>query len=314
MTWQVKSFNGPAFIAGVTPTLDYRFSNDRSETEAVSLTDKLTFSRSSTGTFYNSSNVIEAVGNDIPRFGQQYPRLVYTYTGASQPGGTFTNAAPGLLVEPSRANIIPSSVFTTPTVTGPDGKSSAKEFVSTGYGGYTINGIPHVAGTTYTVSCWMKAKPGVTYVDRVTFGSNLIGSLQQLQLHDTLNSFKEWFRAEFTFVSPSTVSTELHLGRGGGISTPGNAFYAWGAQFEIGSQATSHIPTTSGSVTRAAESASIDGTGVITGTYTMVEKPSGCAVVNGTNIDLVSGYTAERVMVFPAALTGPQITAIRAVM
>jgi hypothetical protein len=50
------------------------------------------------------------------------------------------------------------------------------------------------------------------------------------------------------------------------------------------------------------------------GTYTLVEKPAGCAVVNGSNIDLVSGFTAERVMVFPAALNAPQITAIRGAM
>jgi hypothetical protein len=66
--------------------------------------------------------------------------------------------------------------------------------------------------------------------------------------------------------------------------------------------------------TRNTDSAVIDGTGIITGTYTMVEKPAGCAVVSGTNINLQTGFTAERVMVFPSALTNDQITAVRAAM
>jgi hypothetical protein len=92
------------------------------------------------------------------------------------------------------------------------------------------------------------------------------------------------------------------------------SLYQWGAQLEVGAFPTSYIPTTTTALTRPVDSAVIDGTGVITGTYTLVEKPAGCAVVNGTNIDLVSGFTAERVMVFPAALSAPQITAIRGAM
>lgn len=86
------------------------------------------------------------------------------------------------------------------------------------------------------------------------------------------------------------------------------------AQLEIGAFRTSYIPTTTAAVTRTADSAVLDGTGVITGTYTMVEKPEGCAVINGTDIELQNGYTIERVMVFPATLTAGQITAIRAAM
>jgi hypothetical protein len=93
-----------------------------------------------------------------------------------------------------------------------------------------------------------------------------------------------------------------------------SGIFIWGAQLEAGAFPTSYIPTTTTALTRPVDSAVIDGTGVITGTYTLVEKPAGCAVVNGSNIDLVSGFTAERVMVFPAALSAPQITAIRGAM
>jgi hypothetical protein len=93
-----------------------------------------------------------------------------------------------------------------------------------------------------------------------------------------------------------------------------SGLFLWGAQLEAASTPSTYIPTTSAAVTRTADSAVIDGTGVITGTYTMVEKPAGCAVVSGTNINLQPGFTAERVMVFPAALDAGQITAIRGAM
>jgi hypothetical protein len=97
-------------------------------------------------------------------------------------------------------------------------------------------------------------------------------------------------------------------------ASTGNSSYIFGAQAEVGASPTGYIPTTTAAVTRTADSAVLDGTGVITGTYTMVEKPEGCAVISGTNINLQTGYTVERVMIFPAALTAGQITAIRAAM
>jgi len=92
-----------------------------------------------------------------------------------------------------------------------------------------------------------------------------------------------------------------------------SGIFIWGAQINP-SSLTSYIPTTTATVTRTADSAVIDGTGVLTGTYTLVEKPAGCAVVSGSNINLQPGFTAERVMVFPAALDAGQITAIRGAM
>jgi hypothetical protein len=130
-----------------------------------------------------------------------------------------------------------------------------------------------------------------------------------------------WYRCTATattIASPGTVSPRVASSLSGTTQTyVGNgdeAIFIWGAQLEVGTFTTSYIPTTTTALTRPVDSAVIDGTGVITGTYTLVEKPAGCAVVNGTNIDLVSGFTAERVMVFPAALSAPQITAIRGAM
>lgn len=68
-----------------------------------------------------------------------------------------------------------------------------------------------------------------------------------------------WYRVSMTF----TVGTN---GGNAGLFEPGNvdpgavrSFYAWGAQVETGSVATSYIPTTTGTVTRAAEVISVSG-------------------------------------------------------
>jgi hypothetical protein len=62
----LKSYNTPAAIAGVAPTLDYRFALDRREIEAISLTDKLTYTGATNGTFVNRAGLIERATTDQP--------------------------------------------------------------------------------------------------------------------------------------------------------------------------------------------------------------------------------------------------------
>ena len=317
MTWRIESGNAPAAIAGVNPTLDYRFAIDRSEIEVTSLTDKLTFTRPSIGTYVSQSNVIETANNNIPRFNSRY-----------------TNN-PGLIVEPQRinrliystlpplaglgtANRIGSNCLTgTNTAIAPDGTLSAytvNPSASYSYVGVGGNQFSVVSGTTYRASIWVKKFPGITY-SNLSFVVNGWASPDVVSFNYQLNNSNDWIRVSATFTSNITASRDFFLIRQqSGSAVASQPLYVWGQQIEIGSTLTTFIPTGATTVTRSADSAIINGTGVITGTYTMVEKPAGCAVVNGTNIDLVSGYTAERVMVFPTALSAGQITSIRNAM
>jgi hypothetical protein len=296
----LKSYNTPAAIAGVAPTLDYRFALDRREIEAISLTDKLTYTGATNGTFINRSGLIERATTDQPRFDH----------------GPASRQSLGLLVEEGRTNLLvnstnllapiwTSSAGVTRTVDLSRGQPVSNENVyRINFPGADLTGlgqaVTSASGTAHSLSMYVLGVAG----ESTRLGSQNLGA----QNHVLTG---EWQRITTTGTSSST-------GLSFTFSTFGSAtareIFVTAPQLEVGAFPTSYIPTTTTALTRTVDSAVIDGTGVITGTYTLVEKPAGCAVVNGTNIDLVSGFTAERVMVFPAALSAPQITAIRGAM
>jgi hypothetical protein len=88
---RLKSYNTPAAIAGVAPTLDYRFALDRREIEAISLTDKLTYTGATNGTFVNRAGLIERATTDQPRFdhGPEQPELGVVSGGAEDESCKF---------------------------------------------------------------------------------------------------------------------------------------------------------------------------------------------------------------------------------
>lgn len=327
----LKNYNTPAAIAGVAPTLDYRFALDRRELDAVSLTDKLTVTRAATAAVNGPTGYLELANANVARFDHD----------------PTTGESLGLLVEESRTNAVlysqdfdnaywfkrNSVTVTANAIAAPDGTATADELIHPGGTTFvrieTVPGASVVSGTQYTASIFAKYKPsseatvlaiqfqrafGVIYVNLST---KAVLSGSDASVHSLANG---WMRISWTFSATSTGISQLYLYPTNTTSiapspsiAANSGLYIWGAQLEAGSYATSYIPTTSATVPRT-ESASIDGAGVITGTYTMVEKPAGCVVVNGTNIDLQTGYTAERVMVFPVALSDSQIAAIRNAM
>jgi hypothetical protein len=326
----LKSYNTPAAIAGVAPTLDYRFALDRREIEAISLTDKLTYTGATNGTFVNRAGLIERATTDQPRFDH----------------GPLSRQSLGLLVEEQRTNLLLRSeefdnaswVATRSSVTAnnqaaPNGTVTADTLTADGTADFSNAIIQNTGGFSAagdkTISAFIKK--GTNNFVQINTGGNVnvfanfdlstgtIGTVGTQCTASIAAVGNGWYRCAVTTSQTNPISITFNIvtsntaprAQVGGTS---NSIYLWGAQLEVSSSPTSYIPTTTAALTRPVDSAVIDGTGVITGTYTLVEKPAGCAVVNGTNIDLVSGFTAERVMVFPAALSAPQITAIRGAM
>jgi hypothetical protein len=326
-----------AAIAGVSPTLDYRFAREKREIETVSLTDKLTYTGGN-GTFTGSDGFIQPATTNVPRFDHD----------------PVSRQSLGLLSEASRTNLIQRSAqfenvywtkngatITANFTTAPDGSSAGARLECTSTASFqgrititppgeqitcvsifakkdstdwlhiTLSGTNSLARR-----CWFNLDAGT--IGGTAVGSQGGGTLLAQSIQAVSGGFYRCAVAADAGQSQSwSAGSTLYQAADANLSTngtAGNSILIWGAQVETASTPSTYIPTTSAAVTRTADSAVIDGTGVLTGTYTMVEKPAGCAVVSGTNINLQPGFTAERVMVFPAALDAGQITAIRGAM
>jgi hypothetical protein len=333
MSWKISTRGIPQSITGVAPTLDYRFAIDRNEIDAISLTDKLTYTGGN-GTFTGSDGFIQPATTNVPRF--DHDPLSRQSLGLLSEG-----SKENLLLRSeefnqswaaTRASISPNVVF------APSGAATADKLAedATASNSHFVaqSSLAFVSGLTYSFSVYAKSAErnelrltflSTAFGTAVAYNFNLstVTAVQQTSgTNDTaeiVNVGSGWYRCRVSAQATASVSATvsiLLLSSGQAIYTGDgtSGIFLWGAQLEAGSTPSTYIPTTTTAVTRTADSAVIDGTGILTGTYTMVEKPAGCAVVSGSNIELQPGFRAERIAVFPAALTNDQITAVRAAM
>ena len=235
------------------PSLNLNFA--RSKT----LDPRITFTRTSAGTYVDESGIIRTASADEPRFDHN----------------PTTGESLGLLIEEQRTNLLTYSndfsnavwegfcgnktnvTYNTTDVLSPDGTYNstkiARNSVTTctgGGAGEEAWGVLWVGSTivnttnTYTISLYVR---GAVAGDTVDFGFND----SQVSTYTLTTS---WQRITYTGVPNSTLrGIQIYVN---GVN---KNYYIWGAQLEEGAFPTSYIPTTTATVTRTADNARMTG-------------------------------------------------------
>jgi hypothetical protein len=248
------------------PTLDLNFAKNKSLIDTVTGRNLITFTRSQTAreaTYVGADGLIKTAAANEPRFDHN----------------PTTGESLGLLVEEARTNIIvSSSVFNTGSWTedgvvltanagvAPDGTTTATS-VSQGTGSNRCYHFDNNGAGSKTLTVFAKSNAGssITLSGNLSYGTNSIGSAVLNTANGAISTAlgcssvafpNGWYR----FIIP------IFVGAGSGnsnylsITGPASSVFLWGVQIEAGSFPTSYIPTTSATVTRAADVASITGT------------------------------------------------------
>ena len=199
----------------------------------------------------------------------------------------ITSESKGLLIEEARTNLATYSVdfsaghsnnnlLIVGKAVAPDGTLTAsvmQNVTDNGYNYTRIAGLQLTQNETYTYSVFAKAAGtfatnhiwllGNTAGDTFSFfdlnngtSGHRSNSYVTSKIQDVGNG---WYRCSITFTnSAATGSQEIGVGLAQSNSTPqtssaGKQVYLWGEQLEVGSFATSFIPTNGSTVTRAAD-------------------------------------------------------------
>jgi hypothetical protein len=223
------------------------------------------FTRSTGGTRVNKDGLIEMVTNNKPRI-------------------DFLNDSNGaLLLEPSRSNLLTysedfsnaywtktNSSITSNVAISPDGTLNADKLVeSTSASEKLIQRILSVTTSTiYTASVFVKyaGREWIRFTDaqssnRIHFNTltGAFGTITGTIIDYNSIAFSNgWYKLSITTTSVATAyALRVSLAEADNdVSYTGNGtsgVYIWGAQFELGSYATSYIPTQGAIATRVAE-------------------------------------------------------------
>jgi hypothetical protein len=265
----------PAFLAGEnggTPVLDLNFA------ALKSLDSRITFTRASSGTYLDSSGILQTAASSAARFTHD----------------PVTGRSLGLLIESGRTNLLTYSEainnaawthvggsHTANQTTAPSGELTADLFTENSAAStqHRLYQTPTVAsGTTYTVSVFVKRASGSrqfgiilntgTAVSRVYFNldTGTVGTV--VAGSGTITAYPNgWYRCTATGVSDGLTGTtffQLCNGTTSGSETytgdGTSGLYIWGTQLEAGAFATSYIQTTSASASRSADVATMTST------------------------------------------------------
>ena len=215
---------------------------------------------------------------------------------ANIPRIDYTSGFGKLLLEPQRTNIAlrseefsnasswvlaNSGTITANTTISPDGTQTADTLNAGANSAQVQQHRTDTSGAVYTVSIWVK---------RITGTGNVF--LRAVVNADTLIAVtSDWQR--FTATVTSTTTT---IRIGVKLATSGDAVAIWGGQVELGSYATSYIPTTTTAVTRTQDNASKTGISSLIGQTegTIFAEFDSPQFLSGSYIGISDGTTSNR--------------------
>ena len=296
------------------PSLDFVFAGTKK-----SLTDRvsgntLQFTRDSVGTYVDADGLIKTAAAGEARFDHD----------------PVTGESLGLLVEEARTNLVTYSqefndvswyknnvTATANTTAAPDGTTTA-ETLTCSVGGQTwqhIRKSSTLSAGTHTFSCYCKAGNistirlgGESYTIYATFTLTGSGSFSGVTAgaSASIQAFPNgWYRCSLTYVSAGgTFNNDIRFSS----AALNDTVYIWGAQLEASPYPTSYIPTTSSTVTRAADLATLTNNNIYnTENFTIINEPFGVSV-GSTTLSIV-GPTAKRATVHSSNLSQTNINA-----
>jgi hypothetical protein len=254
-----------------TPLLDMPLKNSLAMKSGAG---SATFTRASTATYIDRYGVLNTAAVDTPRFEKEGYLNEGTSTNLLLNSNQF-NTAGGWVV---------SNATTVQTITGPDGVANSAWYIdeTTGVGSSYMykSGFSLIAGTTYTASffakkaedsevyCWYSNTFFTSNTQRnvrYNFDTKVITDLyDNLQSKSVVELANGWVRISMTFVVDITTTGSANIiGSYAETNTTGSGIYLFGAQLEVLPFASSYIPTTTSTVTRARDRLKVPGPGNI---------------------------------------------------
>lgn len=253
------TLDGTSSFPPIRPSLDFTFAASKT------LDRRINFYRTSIGTYTDEHGIIRTATNNVPRFDHD----------------PVTGECLGLLIEESRTNlhlhsenlsnwVAETGATISPNVyVSPDGTQNADAINGTmdGSSAYIVTTLSNA--TTYTFSVFLKYISGVTNIEiqigdvplsrsYTTFNvqtGTLVSNTGGTAIVNTIQNYGNgWYR--YSITRTTTASGGAFMDINHRTSTP-STIAVWGAQIELGSFETSYIPTTSATVTRGADVASI---------------------------------------------------------
>lgn len=243
------------------PSLNLQFAG------STTLDPSITFTRASSGSYYNSAGVLTLAGTNVPRLDYNPSTL--------QPQG--------LLIEEARTNLFTYSqqfdnvlwgktnaTVAADSATAPDGTLTADKIVPSAVA--TFHFISQTGGTasaTETQSVyakaggydWLRLSIGTTLIVWFNVASGTVGTITGTVVPVIQPVGNGWYRCSISGVRDASTNNVLMPSPSDNVvSYTGDGtsgVHVWGAQLEAGAFATSYIPTVAAAATRAQDFASI---------------------------------------------------------